>query len=237
MAVIAVCAALVVLGVVMVVRWGAEPPSAAAEIAGRAPRSPRAVAVGLLRYLGVAFGAGMAAGVLAAGAGGRLVMRLLAATSPEAEGKITDAGETVGRITVDGTLGFIIFAGLPAGFLAGALYALVGPVLPTGRAAGLVLGVLLLVLAGPRLEPLLADNPDFAIVGPDWLSVLAFTILGLFQGMLVVALGARMSRHRSDGNIGDRPPAVTVGRLTIGVVLLVALPGFLTAVGDILRSG
>jgi hypothetical protein len=129
MAVIAVCIALVVVGVVMVVRWGGELHKAPMEQS----RGARGAAARALRYVGLCLAAGLAAGVLAAGAGGRLVMRLLAATSPEAEGGITDAGEIVGRITVDGTLGFFVFVGLPAGFLSGALYALVGPVLPPGR--------------------------------------------------------------------------------------------------------
>ena len=111
-------------------------------------------------------------GVLAAGAGGRLAMRLLAATSPDAEGSLTEADQIVGRISVDGTLGFFVFVGVPAGLLSGVLYALVRPLLPRGRAGGVALGALLLVLAATRIEPLRADNPDFALVGPAWLAVL-----------------------------------------------------------------
>ena len=221
MAVTAACAALVAIGAVMVARWG-----------GEATAAPG----GWLRSAGVALAAGLVAGVLAAGAGGRLVMRLLGATSPDAEGSLTEAGEIVGRISVDGTLGFIIFVGLPAGLLSGVLYALVRPLLPRGRAGGVVLGALLLVLAGTRVDPLRADNPDFALVGPAWLAVLAFTALALFQGMLVVALGARMSRRVSPApRVAQR--VVTVGRLAVAVLLLAALPGFLAALTDILGAG
>ena len=231
MAVIAVCIALVVVGVVMVVRWGGDRHTAPMERS----RGARASAARVLRYVGICLAAGLAAGVLVAGAGGRLVMRLLAATSPEAEGGITDAGEIVGRITVDGTLGFFVFVGLPAGFLSGALYALVGPVLPPGRLGGVALGALLLVLAGTRLDPLLADNPDFVLVGPAWLAVIAFTALGLFQGMLVAALGARLSRHSARAPaIAQRPQVITGSRIVLGVIVLAALPGFLGALADIL---
>jgi hypothetical protein len=64
-------------------------------------------------YLTVAVASGVGAGLLAAGAGGRLVMRLLAVTAgPDAQGRVTEADQIVGRISVDGTLGFIVFTGL-----------------------------------------------------------------------------------------------------------------------------
>jgi hypothetical protein len=93
----------------------------------------------------------------------------------------------------------------------------------------------LLVLAGTRLDPLLADNPDFRLVGPAWLAFIAFTGLGLFQGMLVTALGARMSRHSLRApDIAYRHSVITASRIALGVIVLAALPGFLGAVADIL---
>ena len=175
---------------------------------------------------------GAAAGLIATGAGGRLVMRLLALTSPDADGALTEAQATIGEITVGGTLGFVVFSGIPAGVLTGALYALAGPLLPRGRAGGLALGVILLVLFGWALEPLRAGNFDFNLVEPDWLSVLAFTALALFQGTLTVAIAARLSR----GAAPLEPSARTVrtGRVVLAVAVLAALPFFVAAVGDIL---
>ncbi len=173
--------------------------------------------------------------MLAAGAGGRLVMRLLAATSPDAAGSFTEAGETVGRISVEGTLAFILFAGVPAGLLSGVLYALVRALLPPGRAGGVSLGVLLLVLAGTRIEPMRSDNIDFALVGPAWLAVLAFTSLGLFHGMLVTAVGERLYRRLPESRpAADRRRNAKLGRIAVGALLLAALPGFLGSVTDIL---
>ena len=148
MVVIAACLALVLTGVWMVVRWGG----------GSEPR-----AVALPRQLAVAVAAGLAAGVLAAGAGGRLVMRLLAVTSQDVEGSLTEAGETIGEITIGGTLGFIFFTGLAAGLLSGVLYAPVRPLLPPGRLGGVALGALLLVLFGSTIDPLRSDNFDFPL--------------------------------------------------------------------------
>jgi hypothetical protein len=220
----AVCAALAAVGVLIILRWDA----------GVSDRRAEPSRAWLARYIGGATAAGALAGVLAAGAGGRLVMRLLAVTSPEAEGALTEAEARIGEITIGGTLGFIVFVGVPAGVLSGLLFALVGPVLPRGRAGGVVLGALLLVLAGSRLEPLRADNIDFALVGPDWLTVLAFTALALFQGMLVVAIAVRLRVPPPRGMTADR--RLLAGRFAVGFLLLAALPGFAGAVTEILRS-
>jgi hypothetical protein len=221
--VIAACAALVLAGIVAIVRWGgAEPP----------PRTrSRAPLAALARYAGICVAAGLIAGVLAAGAGGRIVMRLLALTSEESHGLITEAGERIGEISAGGTIGFILFAGLPAGLLAGVVFALTGPLLPRGRMGGLTLGAILLVLFGTRVEPMLADNFDFELVGPDWLSVLSFTALGIFQGMVVVALASRLSRGEA---ITVGPRSRTIGRVVLALLLLAALPGFVSALAEIL---
>lgn len=213
MLVIAICAAVVAAGLVLVARNNRDAP----------PALPP------LRYVAVCVGAGLGAGAIAAGCGGRLVMRLLALTSPEAKGAITEAEAVIGEITLGGTLGFVVFVGLPAGFLAGVLYALAGPLLPRGRAGGLALGAILLVLAG-SFEPLRAENFDFNLVRPDWLSVLAFTALALFQGLLVVALAARLSRDVPSLEPGPRV------LLALAATVLVSLPFFAGDVAEILNA-
>jgi hypothetical protein len=231
-----------------------------------------------LWYLAVAVASGVGAGILAAGAGGRLVMRLLAVTAgPDAQGRITEAEEIVGRISTDGTLGFVVFTGLFVGLVTGPLYLLLRRWLPAGRAGGLAYGALLLVIAGTRLDPLRPGNPDFDLVGPGWVSVLAFTGLAVFHGVLVAALAARVSRTlpilgSGPGAIAAHAPlllllplgtvglvvaivgagvvlasqlpmvvagwrdrrSVTVGRVALVLVAVVAVPGFASAVVDIL---
>jgi hypothetical protein len=217
--VIAVCIALVAVGALVVARWG----GLRSEPLRRAPLG------WWFGYAGVALVAGLTAGVLAAGAGGRLVMRLLAATSPAAEGSVTEAGEIVGEITAGGTVGFVVFTGLAAGFLSAVVYAVVRPALPPGHPGGLILGLLLLLLAGSTIDPLRAENPDFFIVGPSWLAVLAFTVLALFQGLVVTAVGARLDRE-----VALAGRSLVVARAGLAAVALVALPGFTAALGDIL---
>jgi len=280
MAVVVVCVVLVLAGVAAVASWGGltvEPPAAAGAVG---------LPVGLVvrRYLWsltVAVTSGVGAGILAAGAGGRLVMRLLAVTAGAgAQGQITEADEIVGRITSHGTLGFIVFTGLFFGLASALAYLLLHRVLPAGRVGGLVYGALLLVVAGTRLEPLRASNPDFDLVGPGWLAVVAFSALVLVHGMLVAALAGRVSRvvpllDRRPGAIAAHAPLlllvpaipviavlaavgvlvvavtqipqavaawhtgrlVTAGRVTLVAAGLVAAPGFVAAVADIVGRG
>lgn len=191
---------LVLAGLLAIVRWGGlavqPPPTPARDGAVPSDRPPVGLVVRrYLWYLTVAISAGVGAGLLAAGAGGRLVMRLLAVTAgPDAQGRITEADQAVGRISVEGTLGFIVFTGLFFGAASGAAYLLLRRWLPAGLTGGVAFGVLLLVLAGTRLEPLRPGNPDFDLVGPGWVSVAAFAALVLFHGMLVAALAGRLSR-------------------------------------------
>jgi hypothetical protein len=194
------CLVLVLAGLLVVVRWGGlavqPPPTPTNDDTVPTGRPPVGLVVRrYLWYLTLAISAGLGAGILAAGAGGRLVMRLLAVTAgPTAQGRITEADQVVGRISLDGTLEFIVFTALFFGAASGAAYLLLRRWLPGGRTGGVAFGALLLVLAGTRLEPLRPGNPDFDLVGPEWVSVVAFTALVLFHGMLVAALAGRLSR-------------------------------------------
>ena len=232
--VISGCALLVLSGAVIVAGWGSGRPERPAR--GPAGTSARELAARLARYVGVCMLAGVAAGLIAAGAGGRLVMRLLAVTSPEeSQGAITEGNAVIGEITLDGTLGFITFIGPVTGVLTGLLLAMLGPLLPRGRAGGLALGTVLLVLAGTRIDPLRSDNFDFNLAGPDWLSVSAFIALALFQGLIAVAVAARLSRN-APVPLPASARAVLVGRGAVALVLVAALPAFVSSVTDILTA-
>jgi hypothetical protein len=279
--VIVLCVVLVLVGLAAAVRWGGvrfEPPAPPQDDAGPTGPLPMGlIARRYLWYLTVAVASGIGAGIMAAGAGGRLVMRLLAVTAgPAAQGRITEAEEVVGRITVDGTIGFVVFTGLFIGLTTGFLYLLVRRWLPDGRAGGLVYGALLLVLAATRLDPLRPGNPDFDLVGPGWVSVAAFTAVVVFHGVLVAALAGRISRAVPLLGTGPRaivahalllllplgsaalllavvggmavlvsrvpavvatwrdPRMVTAGRIVLVALAVVALPGFASAMVDIL---
>jgi len=72
------------------------------------------------------------------------------------------------------------------------------------------------------------------LVGPDWLSVLSFSALALFQGALTVAIAARLSRRVPSVRPGAR--LLLLGRIALAVVVLAALPFLAVNVGDILSA-
>jgi hypothetical protein len=146
-----------------------------------------------VRSLAIAVSAGTIAGVLVGGLGSRLAMRVMAATSgDDAQGAITEADEVVGRITVDGTLGLVVFVGLGLGSVAALLYLLVRRWLPwPAWLSGLLYGVLLLAVFG-RDDPVDPENPDFLILSPTWLAVVMFTLLLPLYGLVLGSLVARL---------------------------------------------
>jgi hypothetical protein len=142
--------------------------------------------------LGVGGLTGLAAGVLVIGPAGRLVMRLLAANSPAAEGLETEAGETVGRISLGGTIGFILAVGISLGIAVALVYVLVAVAFPSGLLGGVLFGAGLLVVFGSTIDPLRADNPDFDILEHGWVAVVSFSTMALLTGAVTAAFAGRI---------------------------------------------
>ena len=169
-----------------------------------------------VRSLAGVLAAGIVAGVLVAGLGGRLLMRILAATSGDrAQGRLTEAEELVGEITFDGSLGFVIFVGMlvPAG--ASLIYLALRRFLPD-RAwiGGLVFGLLLLATFGVG-DPLSSDNIDFRILRPLPLAVGLVVATSLLFGVTFTALAARFDRSRTNrGHLG-RPRPTDLGLVAL----------------------
>lgn len=192
MVIIAVCSLAVVVGIALALWWGSEEPPPRPE--GLDDRFGTHAPI-VARKFAAATAGGAGAGLLIAGSGGRLVMRLLAATAgDQAQGRLTEADQRVGVISVDGTLGLIVFGGIFFGLVSGFAYVVVRRWLPRGRWGGVAFGALLLVLAATRVEPLRRGNVDFDIVGPGWVAVLSFGALVVVHGMLVVAIANRWER-------------------------------------------
>lgn len=185
------CGALLLLAVAAAWRWRsarlAVPDWAAPELGSRLGRL-RA----LVWFLAVALLSGLTVGALVVGPAGRLAMRLLAATSPDAQGRITEAEQVVGRISLTGTVGFVIFVGLPFGLALGIGYALASFVVPRGLVGGAVFGAGALVVVGATVDPLRGNNPDFQIVGPGWLSVAAFCVMAVLAGAVTAPIAGRI---------------------------------------------
>src|SRR5690349_4146532 len=121
MALMVVCGVVALCTRVLAVRWRAY----GFVLDVRVGTSGRSRLRGRARVLAVGYLTGLVTGALFIGPTGRLAMRLLASTSPTAQGATTDAGEVVGRITVDGTLAFVTFAGCGTGLAVALVYVFV----------------------------------------------------------------------------------------------------------------
>jgi hypothetical protein len=177
-----------------------------------------------LRGAAVALVAGVWTGLIVTGTAARLVMRLLAVTGGDsAQGRITEADEIVGSISLDGTIGLILFAGVLPGLLSAAIYVVGRRLLPGGRLSGLTFGLLHLVVVATRVDPLRPDNPDFDLVGPGWLALLSLVLLVVVHGMAVAAFADRYSRvlPPAGAEAGRAAWARAVVPLVVPVLLLV----------------
>ena len=195
--VIAACIVLVLSGAALALRWGhlrVEPPWAGEpEPAGGLAVAERGRR--FLWHLDVLVIAAVTAGLLVIGPGGRLVMRLLAVTAgDDAQGRVTEAEEIVGRITVGGTISFVLFVGLFGGIFLTGLWGALRKWLPSGRVGALLVGLLFAVTFATRLDPLRPENRDFRIVGPGWLSVASLLLLGALSVLTLAAVAGRVSR-------------------------------------------
>jgi len=244
MFIIAACVVVFAAGLFAVARWGgcavATPDRLGAVAVGRMPVGE--LARRYVWWVTVAAVGGIGAGVFAT-VGGRLVMRLLAATSPDAQGRITEAAEVVGVISIPGTIALFIFGGLPAGVLSVLLYLVIRRWLPSGYLGGFCFGLLLLLLASTRLDPLRPGNFDFRIVGPGWLSLSTFGLLIVLHGMLVAALVARYSQslpllatplRANDRRTIPRYWPLLLVLVLIPLVILALVGGVAVAVGSLL---
>lgn len=197
--IIAVCIGLVIVGAVIALRWGhldvvlpwspddGRDESAAVPVPERLRR--------VLWFAALFTYAAVVSGLLVLGSGGRLMMRLIAATAGDgAQGRVTEAEEIVGEITVDGTIGFVIFVGLFGGVFLAGLYLLLRKWIPPRRWGALTVGLVFAVLFSTRLDPLRPDNKDFELVGPAWLAVTTLLAVGMLTYLTMGAVAARLSR-------------------------------------------
>ena len=197
------------------------------------PVTPGRSALDGLRTIAAVVGAGMVAGLLVAGLGGRRFMRVMAATSGDAaQGKLTEAEEIVGDVTFGGSLDFVLFVGLivPAAAALGYLafrHFLPGPVL----VGGLMFGVILLGTFGID-DPMSPDNVDFEILEPLWLAIIGIALLGVLFGLTFAALASRWDASLPPLSAGWRAVPGHVG------LVMALLPPFLvvTAVYVLIRT-
>ncbi|MGA9159576.1 MAG: hypothetical protein WB297_01755 [Actinomycetota bacterium] len=203
----------------------------------RAPESaaPRSVA---LRGFSAIFLAGGVAGLLVGGLGSRVAMRVAAVTAREgAQGLTTEAGATIGRITLEGTVFLVLLAGIGSALVGTAFYLATLPWLPRHRRVrALAFGGLELAVFGTTL--LDAGNPDFTILARPLLDVLMLGSLFVLHGVVLVLL-VEPSRHfvswvargaRWRARLVEVGTFLAMAATALGVVGLVARASGLSAV-------
>ncbi len=141
-----------------------------------------------LRGFAAIFLAGGVAGLLVGGFGSRVAMRIAALTARDgAQGLTTEAGATIGRITLEGTVFLILLAGIGSALVGTAFYLATLPWLPRHRwMRAVAFGGLELAVFGTTL--LDAGNPDFTILGRPLLDVLMLGSLFVLHGVALVLL-------------------------------------------------
>jgi hypothetical protein len=166
--------------------------------------------------------AGLAVGVVVGGLGGRVAMRLIALLIPESSGSSTENGNRIGDITLGGSLGLIMFAGLFVGIVAGTLWVVLSPWLPS-RSGLRVLAAIPLAIALGAFVVVQGSNPDFIVLGYDpRVLVVLLGLVGLVGASMAVVdawLDRRLPRPRS-----------SIGQAS-GVYIVIALLGSFFALG------
>ncbi len=154
--------------------------------------------------------AGAVAGAIAGGIGGRLAMRVVGIMATDREqGALTDAEESVGQITLDGTLALIVFGGIASGILGGLIYAAMRRwFADAGAWRGLVFGAFLLGCLGWGVIE--GDNFDFAAFGSVTVNVAMFSAIFLLFGVLLAPVyswidGALVPPSRRIGAVVSLP--------------------------------
>jgi hypothetical protein len=170
----------------------------------------------VLRVVGVFVLAGMLAGAIVGGLGGRIAMRVSGYLSERENPGVSvvteSSGEPVGQISLQGTIDLVLQS-MGSGVVIGILFMLVAPWLPRSgwqRAGGFGL-FLLAVIGSTVIDP---DSRDLRTLGPPLLNIAMFATLIVAAGMLSTSFVPRL----------DRAVALNGGRATrLGTTILGAV--------------
>jgi hypothetical protein len=183
-------------------------------------------AAGAARAVTVAGLAGVIAGIIVGGVGGRLFMRLAAVVAGEAaQGVGTEAGFTVGELTLEGTVSLLLFVGVSSGLVGAAWFVIFRPWLGwAGRWRGAVFGVLLFALASATSDVLNPDNVDFRILGNGPTLVVSIAALFVGFGLLIEPAASWLDRRLPVAGTGHPIASAVYGATTtLGVLMGSAL--------------
>lgn len=173
---------------------------------------------------------GLLVGMIGAGVGGRIAMRLAALLVPTATGGFTQNGNRIGDITLSGSLGLVL-TGAVIGLLAGPVWVVVSPWIP-GTGLGRALMTIPIAVALGAIGLIEANNPDFSTLGNDPQVVAVLLVLVAVIGFLFALGDDWLDRRLPHTTIGRTGLALTYGLVAAaGAVLILPL-----AVGGYLQS-
>jgi hypothetical protein len=197
-------------------------------------RAPFGSWFGLVRHVSAGGLAGLTAGILVGGVGSRVFMRIAgAASGTQGGGRITEAGFTVGELTVGGTLALVVFIGIISGVVGAGMYLAMRPWLGwAGKWRGVAFGILLFGLTSATSDLMNPDNVDFLILGNGLL--LVALIIGLFVGFGVVTDGVfGMLDRRLPGGERWWPTGVVYAVISVvGVIVVLSLGSAILSGGE-----
>jgi hypothetical protein len=173
--------------------------------------------------------AGLIVGVLVGGIGGRLFMRVAALLHPDALGFVTQNGNRVGDITLEGTVALVVFIGLFVGLGVGVVWVTVQTWIP-GSGIGKALLTMPVAVALGSFGLLESPNPDFGLLHYDpaivGLIVVFVALLGLSVALVDAWLDRRLPHADTAASSSAKAYAVvTVIGILFGATVIV--PGFL----------
>jgi hypothetical protein len=177
--------------------------------------------------------AGAVAGIVVAGLGGRIVMRLAAIIVPMSSGSFTENGNRIGDITFSGSLGLLLFGGLLFGLSGGTVWVVVSPWIP---GAGLRRAIFSMPIAVALTGFGLIDgrNPDFSILRHDVLIVAMLLALVALLGLTIALLDDWLDRklpRTTPGHARAMSVYGTIAGLGAVLILPVVLGSYLVVGG------
>lgn len=165
--------------------------------------------------------AGATVGVLVSGIGGRMAMRVAAMLSPDATGRLTEAGERVGEITLNGSLAVLLFGGLFGGFVAGVIWIAIADWVPgTGRRRLLIAGAISAAIGGALL--IRSGNIDFRVLDGDAAIITIFLVLAALTGIAVAVMDGALLRRLPRPTGAARAQLLGYGAMTLLGLFLAA---------------
>jgi hypothetical protein len=159
-----------------------------------------------VRYVLSALAVALATGVVCVGGLSRLAMALLASRNPQAEGRTSDDGFEMGRVTFGGSANLVVL-GLMVGVVGWLVYLVARPLL-FGPAwfrwfcLSVPPGV---VVASMVVHP---EGVDFTVLGPLWLTVGLFVAVPAVYGPLMHLAMVRIGGMPPGADLASRAPAV-----------------------------